>query len=526
MATNGASISAWIATAQPPRFAALAADESVDVCIIGAGIAGLTCAYLLLQEGKSVLVIDAHGVGAGETGRTTAHFFPPDERYFRIADKFGMDKARLVADSYRQAIETVASIVQREGIDCDFERLDGYLFNPSAQWDHTLEQEFKIASQLGLDVSRAERVPGLDLDTGPCLRFAGQAQFHPMKYLNALAAAIAQRGGRICGDTRASEVRRIDGREIVDTPQARISAAAVIVATNTPFIDRVVMHTKQSGYRTYVLGIRVPKGAMPHALLWDTGDPYYYVRLARLDGDPDGELLIVGGQDHKTGQDDHPQHRYDEIESWVRQRFGAAQQVLYRWSGEVMEPSDGLAFLGRNPMDNSQVYIITGDSGNGMTHCTAGALLVTDLIMGRQNPWERLYSPARKPLHGMGDFFSEQANTISQYADWLRPGEVEAVEQIAPGEGATVRVGTSLLAVYRDAEGGLTSLSAACTHLGCAVHWNSGEKSWDCPCHGSRFATGGEVLHGPAKLPLASAELPTPSSASRPGQASRTAPPK
>jgi Rieske Fe-S protein len=270
------------------------------------------------------------------------------------------------------------------------------------------------------------------------------------------------------------------------------------------------MHTKQSGYRTYVLGLRVPKGTVPRILLWDNGDPYYYARLASLDQDANQDILIVGGADHKVGQDGHPEHRYGEIEQWVRQHYPMAGAVEFRWSGEVMEPADGLAYLGRNPADDDNVYIITGDSGNGMTHCTAGAILVTDLIMGRDNPWATLYDPARKATHGMSDFIKEQANTLSQYRDWLTGGEVDSAREIAAGEGAILREGVKKLAVYRDQEGSLHVLSAACTHLGCVVSWNSAEKSWDCPCHASRFDAKGHVLHGPALLPLPHAELSGP----------------
>lgn len=507
-ASNGSSISVWMATATVPEFSDLPGDARADVCVIGAGIAGLTSAYLLLREGKSVVVIDAIGVGAGESGRTTAHFFPPDERYFVIERGFGSAKAALVADSYRKATECVDSIIRTEHIDCEFERLDGYLVSPRMQWDDVLEREYACTTKLGLDVRRLERVPGLPFDSGPCLRFANQAQFHPLKYLDGLARAVARLGGRIHCGTRALDVRGNGSAQTVKTTHGAIEAGAVVVATNSPFNDRVVMHTKQAAYRTYVVGMRVPRHAIPRMLLWDTGDPYYYVRLANGPEGAHHDVLVVGGQDHKSGQDSHPGHRYDAIEAWVRQRFPLAGAVEYRWSGEIMEPSDGVAYLGRNPMDHDNVYLITGDSGNGMTHCTAGALLVTDLILGRANAWSELYSPSRKAFHGISTFITEQANALAQYGDWVKSGDVESVGEIPSGEGALLRDGGKLLAVYRAEDGGLHAVSAACTHLGCAVHWNAGEKSWDCPCHGSRFDALGAVLHGPARSHLASATLP------------------
>ncbi|RSZ56484.1 FAD-dependent oxidoreductase [Massilia atriviolacea] len=505
--TPHGATSAWLATASLPRYCPLTGKDSADVCVIGAGIAGLTTAYMLLREGKSVVVLDASGVGAGETGRTSAHFFPPDERFFEIERSFGSDKAALVADTYRKATDCVEAIIRTERIACEFERVDGYLFTPDGAWNDILEREYAITTRLGLNVRRFERVPGLHFDTGPCLRFARQGQFHPLKYLDGLARAIERLGGRIYDNTRALDLRAEQARQLVTTAHGQVDAAAVVVATNTPFNERTALHARQAGYRSYVVALRVPKDALPRVLLWDTGEPYYYVRLASAGSGADHELLIVGGQDHKSGQDAHARQRYDEIEAWTRQRFPIAGAVAYRWSGEVMEPSDGLAFLGRNRLDRENVYVITGDSGNGMTHCTAGAILVTDLIVGRTNVWTELYSPSRKALHGLGDFITEQANTLAQYTDWLRGADVESAGQIARGEGALLRDGGRLLAVYRGDDGGLQAVSAACTHLGCAVHWNAGDKSWDCPCHGSRFAPDGEVLHGPARRALAAATL-------------------
>jgi glycine/D-amino acid oxidase-like deaminating enzyme/nitrite reductase/ring-hydroxylating ferredoxin subunit len=511
---NVSPTSVWLATASLPDFPPLQADERADVCVVGAGMAGLSTAYMLLRAGKTVVVMDATAIGAGETGRSTAHFFPPDERYFEIERSFGTAKAVLVADAYRKATDCVEAIVRTEKIACEFERLDGFLFSPEQQWDDTLEHEYAVTTRLGINVRRHERVPGLAFDTGPCLRFANQAQFHPLKYLDGLARAIVRMGGRIYGHTRALDLDGDSTLLTVRTQHGSIAAGAVVVATNTPFHDRATMDGKQCGYQTYVVAVRVPRDALPRMLLWDTGDPYHYVRLASAPAGASHELLIVGGQDHKTGDDDaNPAIRYARIENWIRRRFPLAGAVEYRWCGEIMEPSDGVAFLGRNRLDHDNVYIISGDSGNGMTHCTVGAILIGDLILGRSNDWSALYDPARKAFHGIGDFITEQASTLAQYTDWLRGGDVESVDEIAAGEGAVLRDGGKLLAVYRGDDGGLQAVSAACTHLGCAVHWNSAGKCWDCPCHGSRFAADGAVLQGPARRPLSAATLSTPGEA-------------
>ncbi len=500
--TNGTSRSLWMEAPSIPVFPPLSGNVEAEVCVIGAGIAGLTTAYLLAREGRDVVVIDAMGIGAGETGRTTAHFFPPDEWYFEIEHSFGAEKARLVAESFTKATALVESLVRWERIDCEFERLDGYLYTLPGNGFKDLGKEYEAATRAGIQVEQLPRVPGLSFDTGPCLRYANQAQFHPLKYLSGLAQALAHLGGRIHGQTRALDVSGDADTQIIKTDRGRIRAKSVVVATNTPFNDHVVMHTKQAGYHTYVVGLRVPKGTVPRILLWDTGDPYYYIRLANLDGDPEHELLIVGGADHKVGQDSHPEHRYEEIERWARERFPMVQSVEYRWSGEVMEPADGVAYLGRNPVDDKNVYLITGDSGNGMTHCTIGAMIVANLIVGRADPWASFYDPARKAVHGLADMLTEQANTLSQYKDWVTGGEVDSTREIARGQGAILRDGMRKLAAYRDEKGDLHVRSATCTHLGCIVHWNSAERSWDCPCHSSRFSIDGEVLHGPARKPL------------------------
>ena len=497
------STSIWKATQPMPAYPKLTQDVEADVCIIGSGIAGLTTAYLLSQEEKIVIVLEAGDVCSGETSRTTAQFAVPDDRFFEIEDMFGTDNCRLVADSFGRAASLVESICKEENIDCGFVRLNGYLYSQTPEAVADLDKEYDAAVRAGVTVQKLDRVPDLSFDTGPCLEFADQAQFHPLRYLAGLCKAIERNGVKIFTHSRALDIKDLAGKMHVMTAEHSVRAKAVVVATNTPFNDWVVMHTKQAGYMTYVVALQVPKGSVPRIILWDTGDPYYYVRLAECrENGENFDILLVGGQDHKVGQDSHPEHRYTELEQWARQRYPMAGAVEYRWSGEVMEPADGVAYLGKNPIDSDDIYIITGDSGNGMTHCTAGAIIITDLIMGRKNAWVGLYDPARKATENITEFFKELTNTMAQYADWVTPGEVDSIEEIAPGKGALVRIGLKKMAVYRDESGKVHARSAICPHLGCIVSFNSAEKSWDCPCHGSRFGICGSVLHGPANAPL------------------------
>lgn len=289
----------------------------------------------------------------------------------------------------------------------------------------------------------------------------------------------------------------------VTTSKGRVvSASAIVVATNTPVNDWVAIHTKQAAYRTYVIGMHIPKGSVTKALYWDTPDPYHYVRLQDV-GKHD--VLIVGGEDHKAGQADDADERFDRLEAWTRERFSTAGEVEFRWSGQVMEPIDSLAFIGRNPGDEN-IYVVTGDSGNGMTHGTIAGILITDLVLKRENEWATLYDPSRVSLRAMPEFAKENLNVVAQYADYATAEDVDQVREITPGAGALIRDGLKKLAVYRDSHGELHQRSAICPHLGCIVDWNSTEKTWDCPCHGSRFDPYGKVLNGPANTGLRSAE--------------------
>lgn len=504
-----ATTSIWMATANTPSQSPLKESIRTDVCIIGAGIAGLTTAFLLGSEGRSVVVLDDGAIGGGMTGRTTAHLTNAfDDRYVEIERLHGAEASRLTAESHTAAIDKIAEIVAREKIDCGFEWLDGFLFGTTPEDVELLNDELAAVHRAGLTaVEKVTHAPVESFETGVALRFPRQAQFHPLEYLNGLARAIVRDGGRIFGQTHAA---KIDGG-LEGGPEARIETShgpvvkseVVVVATNTPVNDLVAIHTKQAPYVTYVIGVRVPKGSIPRALYWDTGDPYHYVRL-QSEGVYD--VLIVGGEDHKTGQANDGNERFAALERWTRQRFPQMSEVEYRWSGQVMEPVDGLAFIGRNPLDDDNVYIATGDSGQGMTHGTIAGMLLTDLIQGRKNKWEDLYSPSRVRVKSLPEYASENINVAGQYADYVTAGDIKSESELKPGEGAIMREGVSKVAVYRDPAGTIHKRSAACPHLGCVVAWNSTEQTWDCPCHGSRFSANGQVYQGPANSDLSEVE--------------------
>lgn len=496
-------VSIWSATGPISRIASLDKNVRADVCVVGAGIAGLTTAYLLSREGRSVVVIDKNGIGQGETSQTSAHLSNEiDARYVEIERLHGFKGARLAAESHSQAISQIQSIVSRERIDCDFERVDGYLFLGSKDSEKDLRHEFEAAQRAGLDVSQLQEFP-FGLKLGPCLKFPGQGKFHPLKYLAGLAKAITRNGGRIYGRAEAKEIKGGKTAEIKTKNRKSITAGSVVVATNTPVNDWVTMHTKQAAYRTYVIGIPVPKDSIPNVLLWDTEDPFHYVRVVRIE-EKTGvrDILIIGGEDHKTGQAEEFDSRFAGLRAWARTHFHGLGEPEFQWSGQIMNSMDALAFIGRNPGDEENVYIATGDSGMGLTHGTIAGILITDLISGRENPWTALYDPSRKSVRAAFNFAEENLNVAAQYTGWVTPGEVSTPDEIKAGTGAILRKGMSKIAIYRDDKGKLHERSAVCPHLGCIVAWNKTERSWDCPCHGSRFDPQGKVLNGPAIGPL------------------------
>ena len=517
------TLSPWTREIDQALGHSLDSDIECDICVVGAGIGGLTTAYLLQKNliigphnhlhkdeqaaVKKVCVVEAFAVGSGQTGRTTAQFSTAlDDRYFEIEKYHGLDGARLAAESHLAAIDIAHEIIRNEQIDCDSAVVDGYLFRAPDSPADVLLRERDACHRAGLKDVRWIQKPTGDTflkNENEVLCFPGQLQLDPLRYINGIAQAFEASCGRIftnspveklsggSGDTR-------DRDALVMTKSGhKIRCSSIVVATNSPINDIFAIHTKQAPYRSYVIAIRVPIRSVPKALYWDTLEAYHYVRLVGED------LLVVGGEDHKTGQDHHPDGNFDLLEKWTREKVPAALEVVYRWSGQVMESTDGLGFLGHNPLDRNNVYIITGDSGNGMTHATIGAALINDQINGRANSWESLYSPSRKSIRAGLEFLKENANVAAQYLDWLTPKASSHLESMPDGSAALVREGVHISAVYKNEMGVISKCSAVCPHLGAIVHWNPVELTWDCPCHGSRFTALGRVIEGPATMDLA-----------------------
>jgi glycine/D-amino acid oxidase-like deaminating enzyme/nitrite reductase/ring-hydroxylating ferredoxin subunit len=498
------SVSLWMNDSPALEAAPLTRDESADVVVIGSGIAGLSTAYELSRLGRSVIVIDRGGIGTGMTSRTTAHLASElDDYYHELIRVHGEDQARRYHESQVAAINRIEAICRDEAIDCDFRRLDGYLIPSEEGGGDVLEQEFQACRTLGVEVEWAERAPMPGLDSGRCLRFPNQGRFHPTRYLAGLARAIAANGDRLFAETAYVDHREEDGAVVIETEGgATITAAAAVFATNSPVNNKVALHTKQMPMRTYAIAGRVPKGSAPDALVWDTLEAYHYVRIQELSETED--WLIVGGEDHRSGEATDMDARIGALAEWTRRRYPEFGEVEHSWSGQVLETIDFMPFSGRNP-GNDNVYVHTGDSGQGITNGVAGALTIVPLILGEDSRFADVLDPSRKPFASAPSFkeFAEgQAGVMKNMAEHLGPGEIGSADQLAPGEGGILRERLSRIAVYKDLEGRVIRRSAVCTHVGCVVHWNPFEKCWDCPCHGSQFAPGGEVLNGPALTPL------------------------
>jgi glycine/D-amino acid oxidase-like deaminating enzyme/nitrite reductase/ring-hydroxylating ferredoxin subunit len=501
---GGTSSSIWI-DADVPSYDT-APEAETDICIVGAGIAGLTTAFELARRGVRVSVLDDGPIGGGETGRTSAHLASAvDDHYYELEAKFGAGGAKLVAESHATAIDYIEAMVRELEIDCDFQRVDGYLISPPGEHEdrRTLDREYAAAQRAGLECELVDHAP-VPFDSGPALRFANQAEFHPLRYLRAVAEGVIAFGGHIHTGVHVEAVT--PGRPLhVKLAGGRTMLARVLIdASNGAFTSQLNMPLRQAAYRTYVLAFAIPEGYIPHALIWDTLDPYHYIRVAR--GPHGGEMLIVGGNDHRTGQGE-PERQWKLLENWTRQWFPRVGHIVARWSGQILEPADMLAHIGPSP-DHAHVYIVTGDSGNGLTHGTIAGLMLPEMLHGQHPRWARVYDPKRSHLRAAGTLVKEAVQSSAPYADWLRGGDVRHLDDIPHGEGAVIRRGLHMIAAYRDEAGECHLRSATCPHLRGVVHWNAAEKTWDCPCHGSRFDRYGRVVNGPSSTDLAPIEAP------------------
>jgi glycine/D-amino acid oxidase-like deaminating enzyme/nitrite reductase/ring-hydroxylating ferredoxin subunit len=497
------TVSYWIDSESLPRFPKLARDEHVDVVIVGGGITGLTAAYLLTRAGRSVAVLERDRCARTDTGYTTAHVtMVTDMRLSELVKSFGREHAQAAWDAGLAAIDQIDQIARREKIECRFEWVPNYLHAPGAAAamvdDVDFKEEAAVANDLGFDATFVAEVPFIHR---PGVRYEGQARFHPRMYLSGLARAIQDGGGRIYEHSEAREF--CDEPLSVSANDCTITCSDVVIATHTPLTGNknialaALFQTKLALYSSYVVAGQIPPGRIADALFSDTADPYHYLRVHP---GRDYDVVIFGGEDHKTGQAADTHARYSRLERELKALVHDVR-VTHHWSGQVIESYDGLPYLGRI---TDHQYTATGFAGNGMTFGTLGAMIATDAIVGRPNPWAELFDTGRTKIrYGVWDYIKENKDyPYYLIRDRFAGTEGRTLRSLKRGEGKILELNGTRVAAYRDDAGKTVLRSPICTHLGCEVAWNVAERTWDCPCHGSRFKPTGGVLAGPAESPL------------------------
>jgi glycine/D-amino acid oxidase-like deaminating enzyme/nitrite reductase/ring-hydroxylating ferredoxin subunit len=492
----------WVDTAPTQAFPSLDRDVRVDVAIVGGGITGITAAYLLKSAGVNVAVLERSRCASGDTGYTTAHLtMVTDALLTSLVKNFGRDTATAVWDAGQIALDRIEEHIQIEAIECDFRRVPGFLHEAlagSGLPPSELERQVHLATELGFPASFVRQITPLGV-TGA--RFDGQGLFHPVKYVHGLLRGIPGNGSHVFEQTAVDDVN--ESPLTLTTGPHKVSCDYVVFGTHTPrmgkqgMVAATVMQSKLALYSTYAIGGRLPRGRIAAGLYWDTADPYHYLRV---ESQPDSDLAIFGGGDHKTGQIEATEACYASIERTLR-RFAPTFELTHRWSGQVVESVDGLPFIGETSPGQ---FVATGFGGNGMTFGTIAGMMARDAVLGRANPWREIFDPGRTNVRaGVWDYVRENKDYLYYLIrDRVASRHPKTFQSLRRGEGRVAEVDGRLAAVSRDARGVLTMRSAICTHMGCQVHWNQAEMTWDCPCHGSRFKPDGSVISGPADSPL------------------------
>jgi glycine/D-amino acid oxidase-like deaminating enzyme/nitrite reductase/ring-hydroxylating ferredoxin subunit len=497
------NVPVWIDDTPIQKFPKVQRNISADVLVVGAGVTGITAAYLLKKAGLTVALVERQRVASIDTGHTTAHLtYVTDVELQELVRNFGEDHARAAWDAGADAIDEIERIAEEEGIQCEFTRVPAYIHvrvdGFSKKEASSLKKEADLAAKLGFDAAYLNSAPYFNL---PALRFANQAKFHPRKYLRSLVAKIPGSGSHVFEKSAASEFDAKKRR--VKVNRNWISFDRVVMATNNPLVGlaRIVgatlLQTKLSLYTSYALGGRVARGTIPEALFWDTREPYDYLRVDRH---RDFDYVVFGGEDHKTGQKQATTKAYARLLARLKEILPNAK-IDHRWSGQIISTPDGLPYIGENA---ERQFIATGYCGNGITFGTIAAMMARDWTSGRKNPWTKLFAVDRKKIKGAAwNYLRENADyPYYMIKDRLARPEADSVRELRPGDGMIIGWRGQKVAAFRDPDGNIHRLSPVCTHLGCLVRWNPSESTWDCPCHGSRFKPTGAVIAGPAEEPL------------------------
>jgi glycine/D-amino acid oxidase-like deaminating enzyme/nitrite reductase/ring-hydroxylating ferredoxin subunit len=494
----GRAESVWVATTSATNYPPLSALSGVEVAVIGGGIAGLTTAILLQRAGVRVVILEKDEIVKGVTGYTTAKVTALHNLiYDHLIKHFGEEQGRMYAEANEAGLEQIATFVAEQQIDCDFKRTAAYTFAESEQELEHVEAEVKAAMRVGLPASFVGQI-ALPIPTKGAITLSNQAQFHPRKYLLALAENFVRNGGLIFEHTRVTELKEASPC-IITTDKGTVSAQRVVVTTHFPIYDPALYFSRLSPHRSLVIGMRL-KETVPEGMYIGAGEESHSFRNQPAD---DGLLLLIGGEGFKTGQGGDILERYHRLEHYARHHFNVIS-IDYHWSTQDNRTLDRVPYIGPIGPNSTTVFVATGFGGWGMTNGTASGLILSDLVLGRDNAWSPVFNPNRiKPLTSAGQAISEGVNVAAEVVTAHLPilGS-DDIASLANGEGKVIQINKEKVAVSKDKQGNLHAVSAVCTHMGCVVNWNNGEKSWDCPCHGSRFSPDGRVLHGPAVADL------------------------
>lgn len=502
MADHAPNTSYWVETAPPCEFTQLTSDVSADVCVIGGGIVGITTAVLLKRAGKRVALLEMDRVLRGTTGYTTAKVTSGHSIiYSELEKKHGPDTARLYAQANEAGLAKIRELADET--DCDLETKPNYVYAESGEQLGSIQEEAEAARRAGLPATFVTETD-LPYPVAGAVRQENQAQFHPLKYLNPLATEVAGEGSFVFDRTKATGVE--EGTPCcVRTEHGSVTCENVVVATNYPFLDRGLFFARVHPKRSYCVSGPVPDDKLVDGMFISTDQPTRSVRTIR---DGDRTIMLIGGEGHNVGQEEDTEKHYRNLETWARDRFGMTE-FTHRWSTQDGSPVDDIPYVGTLRRTSDRLFVATGFKKWGMTNGTIAASLITDLILGRENPYAALYDPHRLTVAASASSFVEENVKVGAkfVGDRIAHPQRGGVDDLAPGEAAVLGVGTNQVAAYRDDAGTIHAVSAVCTHLGCIVNWNPAERTWDCPCHGSRFSFQGRVIQGPAVQDLEKKEL-------------------
>ena len=492
--------SLWVDSTESPELPALEGRHTADVAIVGGGIVGIATAYRLREAGKRVSVIEAGRILTGTTGHTTAKLTAGHGLIYTHLEKhFGKEDAQRYAETSEWGIGEVERLSTELDIDCDFERRANVVYTEDPSEVSKLEEEAAAAARAGLDALFVQKLD-LPFPVAGAVQVSGEAQYHPRKLLLGLAERIPGDGSAIYENSRVLDIK--DGNPcVVITRGGRIEAKHVIVATSIPVMFRGMHFARAFPRRHYVIAGRAEH--LPERMYLSTESKPHSIRTVPLFGE---RVLLVAGESHSVGHENETEGCYERLADWAKERLGMTE-VQYRWSAQDWYSADKVPLIGRISPSSKRILTATGFGGWGMAPGIAASRILTDRVLERANPWASLYSPRRMKLAGMPKLLAENSKVAVRRTADMIPRPAGSLKDLAPGEGDVVRHGGRKVAAYRDPAGRVHAVSAGCTHLGCDVEWNSAEKSWDCPCHGSRFGTDGSVLNGPATRPLEKKEV-------------------